>query len=221
MLENILPYEEYLLYLINHTHIYFLDCFMWLVSKTQVWIPLFILLLFLLIYKKSYKDWLPILIVIALVFLFCDQFSSGICKPYFSRLRPTHHPDFMNEVRVLHGYRGGKHGFISGHAANAFGFATITALLFRNKMYAFAIYGFAFMIAYSRVYLGVHFISDILAGSISGIIIGVIMYLIYRLYTKNRISVVLSTYRTKSLSISMIIYIFILLLYSALRLIIV
>lgn len=220
MLENILPYEKYLFYLINHTHTYFLDCFMWLISKTQVWIPLFIPLLFLLIYKKRYKEWLPVLIVITLVFLLCDQFSSSICKPFFARLRPTYHPDFMNEVRTLYGYRGGMYGFISGHAANAFGFATMTALLFRNKMYSFVIYVFAFIIAYSRVYLGVHFVSDILTGSISGIIIGVLIYQIYQLYVKRihkETIIILSTYRTKILSASMIAYIFILLLYSVLN----
>nr|WP_317174084.1 phosphatase PAP2 family protein [Dysgonomonas sp. GY617] len=80
-----------------------------------------------------------------LLFVFCDQFSSYICKPLFSRLRSTHHPDFMNDVRTLYGYVGGKYGFISGHATNSFGFATLTSLLFRNKIYRCVISLWAFI----------------------------------------------------------------------------
>lgn len=221
MLENILQYKKELFFLINHTSTSFLDCFMWLVSKTQIWTPLFISFLFILIYKKNWREWIPVLIIMALVLLFCDQFSSNICKPFFARLRPTHHPDFMSEVRTLYGYKGGMYGFISGHATNAFGFATITALLFQNKNYSYTIYGIAFVIAYSRIYLGVHFVSDILAGSIAGFTIGLIMYRIYlvcirRIYRGTKKYTIISVQRIKTLSIIMICYISIIFLYSTL-----
>ena len=125
----------------------------------------------------------------------------------------------MNEVITLHGYKGGMYGFISGHAMNAFGFATITALLFKNRMYSFTIYMFAFTIAYSRVYLGVHFISDVLAGGLAGIVIGFIMYSIYQLYIRriNKEAVeIVSLKRIKILSIIMLSYILILCIKSTL-----
>lgn len=219
MLESILIYERDLFFLINHPGNGFLDGFMWLVSQTRIWIPLFAVLLFALVFRNRAGKWLPVLVVIALTFLFCDQFSSGICKPFFARLRPTHHPDFMNEVRTLAGYRGGLHGFISGHAANAFGFATITALLFRNSPFSVSVYLLAVIIAYSRVYLGVHFLSDVLAGAISGIAIGFAMHRIYKLYAgqayKDTVTL-LSPLSASAIAAIVLSYILILFLYGVL-----
>lgn len=218
MLEEILPYERYLFFLINSSHTAFLDNIMWLFSGPLMWIPLMLFFLVSLIYNKKWQEWLPVLIAIAFLFVCCDQFSSHICKPFFARLRPTHHPDFMNEVRTLYGYVGGKYGFISGHATNAFGFATLTTLLFKNRVYACIIYIWAVTVSYSRVYLGVHFISDVVAGAISGIAIGVIVYQLYTLYirkvAKDQIIPIYSKRRAKIITDTIITYIFLFALFS-------
>ena len=124
-----------------------------------------------------------ILLAIVLVVTLCDQFASHICKPVFTRFRPTHHPDFMDQVKTVFGYRGGLYGFISSHAANAFGFATLMALIMRDKLFGWTIFLWATLTAYTRVYLGVHFISDIVPGAISGVFFG---YLVYKLYSFSR-----------------------------------
>lgn len=180
MLERILPYERDLFFLINGTHSYLTDCIMWLFSGSIIWLPIIVLFLFTLVYKKRWTEWLPLFISIAILFLLCDQVSSGLIKPAFMRLRPTHYPGIMEHVRTLYGYSGGKYGFVSGHACNAFGFSVFTILLFRNKIYTITIVLWAFLIAYSRVYLGVHFISDISAGAVIGIVIG---FGVFRFYT--------------------------------------
>lgn len=179
MLERLLPYEKDLFFLINHSHCYFTDCLMWLFSGSIIWIPIIIFLVFVLVYKKKWTEWLPLLVAIALIFLFCDQFSSGLIKPLFLRERPTHYPGIMEHVRTLYKYTGGQYGFISGHATNAFGFAIFMTLVFRNKVYNIAIISWAVIMAYSRVYLGVHFVSDVVFGALAGIIIG---YLVFKLY---------------------------------------
>lgn len=218
MLEKILPFERHLFFLINSSHTVLLDNVMWLFSGSVIWIPLILFFLLSLIYNKKWKEWLPVLIAIILLFVFCDQFASHICKPIFARLRPTHHPDFMNEVRTLYGYVGGRYGFISGHATNSFGFATLTTLLFRNKIYACIIYIWALTICYSRIYLGVHFVSDVVAGAISGIVIGVIVYQFYTLYiskiAKDQIIPIYSKRRTKIITDTIITYIFLFTLFS-------
>ncbi|KAA6344590.1 hypothetical protein EZS27_007788 [termite gut metagenome] len=180
MLEKILYYEHDLFLTLNGIHSTILDHFMWLYSGQVVWIPTAILILIILVYKKSWRNSLMILIAIVMVIGLCDQLSSGIIKPLFCRLRPTHHPLFADKVTTVFNYRGGKYGFISSHAANAFGFATFIALIFRYTLLSWTIYFWATLTAYSRIYLGVHFISDVVPGAIVGIALGYLIYYLYR-----------------------------------------
>jgi len=182
MLEKILPIEDDLFFLINGSHTSFLDSMMWIFSGKIIWAPLALFIIFTIIYKMNWKIWTPILLAIVVFFVLSDQFASSICKPYFSRLRPSHYPGIEDNVRTLYGYLGGKYGFISSHASNSFGFAALTAFLFKNRFYSITIFLWAFIVAYSRVYLGVHFVSDVVAGGIAGFTIGLLCYLLFRLY---------------------------------------
>ena len=179
MLEKILEYERGAFLWLNGSHNAFWDKFMWLYTGQVVWIPVTLFLLFLLFYKKDWKESLLILLTILLIITLCDQLTSHLFKPYFSRFRPTHHPDFMEYVKTVNDYRGGPYGFISGHAANAFGFATFTLLLFRYRWYSISILVWSTLMVYSRIYLGVHFISDVIPAMIVGILLG---YGCYKLY---------------------------------------
>ena len=183
MLEKILEYERGAFLWLNGNHNTFWDSFMWLYTGQIVWIPVLLLFVFLLFYKKDWKEALLVVLSIVLVITLCDQFSSHICKPTFMRFRPTHHPDFIDYVKTVNDYRGGKYGFISGHAANAFGFATFTLLLFRNRLFTISILLWSTLMVYTRIYLGVHFISDIIAGILTGILLG---FVIYKLYVFSR-----------------------------------
>ena len=183
MLEKILEYERSVFLWLNGGHTTFWDCFMWLYTGKIVWIPMILFFTFLLFYKKDWKEALWVVLSIVLVIALCDQFSSHICKPYFARFRPTHHPDFMDYVNIVNGYRGGSYGFISGHAANAFGFATFTLLLFRSRLFTISIIVWSTVMVYSRIYLGVHFISDIISGTIAGVLIG---FGVYKLFIFSR-----------------------------------
>ena len=183
MVEKILIYERDAFFALNGSDSAFLDRFMWIFTGKAIWLPLAFLILLVLIYKKNWRESLLILLAIVLVVTPCDQFASHVCKPVFTRFRPTHHPDFMDQVKTVFGYRGGLYGFISSHAANAFGFATLMALIMRDKLFGWTIFFWAVLTAYTRVYLGVHFISDIVPGAISGVFFG---YLVYRLYSFSR-----------------------------------
>lgn len=183
MVEKILVYERDLFFMLNGSDSPFLDRFMWLYSGKAVWLPLAAFILIVLLYKKKWRESILILLAIVLVITFCDQFASHVCKPIFTRFRPTHHPDFMDQVKTVFDYRGGKYGFISSHAANAFGFATFMSLLFRYRLFTWTIFLWAALTAYTRVYLGVHFITDIVPGAIAGVFFG---WLVYWLYVKAR-----------------------------------
>ena len=180
MLEQELQLEKNLFFHLNGSESVMLDHFFWLYSYKWTWIPLYICFFIIFIYKKNWKEIAIVLLAVALVILLCDQISSGFFKPFFQRFRPTHHPDFSEQVETVFGYRGGRYGFISSHAANAFGFATFTALIFRNTLFTTTIVFFALINAYSRIYLGVHFISDVVVGSLVGIAAGYTVYLLYQ-----------------------------------------
>jgi undecaprenyl-diphosphatase len=188
MVYDLIPGEERLFFLINGTHNNFFDCVMWVFSSIKIWTPLVLLLLINIVYKKPWKQYLPVLIILVLLFTVCDQLSSHLIKPLIARPRPTHYPGIMEHVRTLFDYTGGKFGFISGHATNSFGFAIFSSLLFRNKFYAAIVFLWAVIVAYSRIFIGVHFVSDILGGIIVGTSTGYFLYRVYS-YIIKKISV--------------------------------
>jgi len=181
MLEDILDYERNAFLWLNSCNSMFGDQFMWLFSSKIGWTPLAVMFIIILSYKnrERWKEILLIFVAIALVITLCDQFSSSFCKPFFARFRPTHHHEFMDSVNTVFDYRGGRYGFISSHASNAFGFATLTSLIFKMRFYSIMLIIWATVNSYSRIYLGVHFITDIIPGIISGILFGWIVYKIY------------------------------------------
>jgi len=190
MVEKLLEYERSVFLWLNGHHSPFWDSFMWLYTGQVVWIPLILLFLFVFIYKTEWKESVLILLSIVLIVVVCDQFSSHLCKPYFMRFRPSRHPDFKDFVHIVNDYRGGNYGFISGHAANAFGFAMFSLLLFRYRPYTILVLVWSTLMAYTRIYLGVHFLSDIIPGALSGIFFG---FLVYKLYVAVRRKVLKKT----------------------------
>lgn len=202
MLEKELAFERDAFFFLNGSDSSYLDSFMWLYSGKVVWLPLAVFIMTVLIYKKNWREYLLIFLSIALVITLCDQFASNVCKPFFSRLRPTHHPDFMDQVKIVFDYRGGKYGFISSHAANAFGFATFMSLLFRYKFFTCSIFTWSILTAYTRIYLGVHFISDIICGMLTGLFLGYLVYIVYR-YIRKKVKIETCTKRSTRLIYSL------------------
>ena len=179
MLEKELLLERDIFFLLNGSNSAFWDNFFYIYTNQWTWLIFYLCFLWVFIYKQDWKEIVCILLAVTLLVLLTDRISSGFFKPFFHRLRPTHHPDFMEQVKIVFDYRGGRYGFISSHAANAFGFATFCSLIFRNKLFTCTIFTFAFLNAYSRVYIGVHFISDVVAGAFFGILTGIIIFLLY------------------------------------------
>lgn len=168
---------------LNALHNDFFDGFMFWITDKFVWIPLYISIIYVIIKNKKHET-LLIAIGIILTIVFADQFASGFCKPLFERLRPSHDPSIDLLVHTVRGDKGDLYGFISSHAANTFGLAMFTALLFKNTWYSFMIFMWAILNSYSRIYLGVHFPIDILFGALSGVFIAWMFYALYLLLKK-------------------------------------
>lgn len=180
LVEQILPYEREVFLWLNGSDNIFWDSFMWIYSDKFTWIPLAIVAFAVFTYKTKWQKVLLFIACTALLFTLCDQLSASIIKPLFERYRPTHHPDFANAVKIVNDYRGGRYGFISAHAANGFGAAIFLSLVFRYSRLAIAVFSWASITAYSRVYLGVHFISDVIGGMVLGLVIGYLVYMIFQ-----------------------------------------
>jgi len=154
------------------------DWFMPFISSKSFWlIPIFIglVLLFWLGKKRGRIATLLIILTIATA----DPFCARVLKPTFKRLRPSHE---LSDVRLL-GKKGGKYGFPSNHAANVAGSMLILAFFYRRYKYLCG--GLALVVGYSRIYLGVHYPTDVLAGFVIGIGISVGWILIWRSLTNH------------------------------------
>jgi len=156
----------------------FADVFFYLSTNLPVWIPMFLIVLWLVFIRQGAQGLVTVFFV-AMVILFADQISSSIFKPIFERWRPTHDPVLQYLVHTVNDYRGGNYGFCSSHAANGFGVATFLALVVRNIPLSISLYSWALVTSYSRIYLGVHFVGDILVGALLGIVIARVAYEIY------------------------------------------
>ena len=125
---------------------------------------------------------------IILLIICSDQISSSVFKPLFERPRPCHNEAIKDLVYLPNGHCGGAYGFISSHSCNVFALASFITLLLKKhyKKIALVMFTWATLVAYSRIYMGVHYPGDVIAGAAVGLIIGVIIAKIAKLFIKEQ-----------------------------------
>ncbi len=178
-MDSIGAWDTQVFFFLNGLHAPWLDPIMFYLSKTLTSLPVYVLIIYLLYKKFNTKIWIPLICIIACIGL-TDRITSGIMKPAFARLRPTHEPLLVEKVHTVNGYKGGKFGFASSHAANTFGLSMLIFMLLRKeKRQIGLLFVWAAVISYTRIYLGVHYPGDILAGALIGLGCAWICYSLY------------------------------------------
>lgn len=175
MIEQLVEWDKALFLTLNEAHVEWMDNLMVAISDNIIWLPLYLWMIWLLFqnYGKQFWWWL---IAIALTILISDQFTSGFMKPFFARPRPCHDPAIGYLVHIVDRC-GGKYGFASSHAANTFGVATLLFITLKPyQRFIGWIFAWSAVVAYSRIYLGVHYPLDVTVGGLVGIGSGYLSY---------------------------------------------
>ena len=169
-MEEIILEDKQAMIFLNNLGSSTFDPFWILVSEKWFWIPLYVIFLYFLYKNFNKKSLFYILLFVALGITASDQIAN-IFKFGFERLRPCHDPSLEGLLREVK--CGGKFGFYSAHSSNSFFVATYLTMLLGKKIkqLPYFLFVWAAIVAYSRVYLGMHFPGDIIVGAIMGILL--------------------------------------------------
>ena len=183
VLEQLLHIDTEILLAINGWHAPWADTLMWIISAKETWIPLYLLLIGLLVWRyrqpaTTRVKWMQkvpacvlMIIVIGLAVGAADFIASGILKDWVARPRPSRVPELEGVLHLVNGYKSGRYGFVSSHAANTMACGLLFSLIWRKKITTCGLMLWVAANCYSRMYLGVHYPLDILGGLIVGALV--------------------------------------------------
>lgn len=178
MSEFIRRIDEQVLFGFQSIHNEFLNVFFWYVSEAWVFIPLWAWALIQIYRRYDKSQYVGIVILAALTIVLSDQ-TSNVFKNHFKRLRPTHDEAVKDNIQLVNDYKGGTYGFYSAHASNSAAVCVLSLLLIRDSKVRYWMCLYPLLSGLSRLYLGVHYFSDILMGWLMGSLLAILTYLLF------------------------------------------
>ena len=180
-LSTLIDIDRQVLYAFNGSDSLFMDGLMMTLTGGVTWVPFYLILFYLVV--KNNETMAQIFLLVgcsALCILLADGMADGLVKPWVARLRPANEPEIKYIVDVVDNFRGTSYSFFSAHAANTFALATFFSLVVRSRLLNGFVFAWALLNCYTRLYLGVHYPSDVLVGIAWGAVAGGVAYLVYR-----------------------------------------
>ncbi|GAA3626309.1 phosphatase PAP2 family protein [Flavivirga jejuensis] len=176
MIDQLLKYDTELFLFLNNLGSEPWDNLWLIITNKYTFIPFYAVLLFLLYKKYGLKSLLVFVVVVALMITFTDQITN-VFKRGFQRPRPCGEANLIDQMRFI-AVRCGKYGFFSGHSSNSMAAAVFAGLMLRAhyKNLIFILLFWSVVVAYSRIYVGVHYPLDIICGLTFGAISGFLFY---------------------------------------------
>ncbi len=185
-LSTAIDIDRKILEFFNGSDSLFLDSLMVTLTSGATWFPLYVALLYLVIKNNDTIAQISVVVGSCLLCFFLTEFfTEGIVKPIVARPRPGNDPVYMYMVDVVNGRRGSNYSFFSAHASNTFGVAVFFCWLVRNKLLSWLMISWSLINCYTRLYLAMHYPSDIFVGLIFGAIVGSVAYLVCYLAFRN------------------------------------
>lgn len=174
--------DAWLLLAVNGMHSDYWDSFMRLYSTRKLlWIPLYASLAYVIYRNLGWRVFLWTVLLELLCLSVTDAAASHLIKPYVGRLRPANLDSAIaSMVHVVDGHRGGAYSFPSSHSGNTWGMVMLMALLLRHRWIVFSLSVWALVMCYSRMYLGLHYPSDLLVGCLLGVACAWMAWLVLR-----------------------------------------
>lgn len=179
MIETLTSLDQQILLFFNGFHTPFLDEAISLITGKWIWIPFYLLLIDLLFRKLGPKYALLTLVAVVLAIVMTDQICASVIRPVVGRLRPCN-PDnpIFQYITLVNGIQPGGYSWPSCHAANTFALATLLSCVMRSRKFTAFIFVWAIIVSLSRLYVGVHYPTDLLCGAAFGSVLGYLALLI-------------------------------------------
>lgn len=179
-LQTLIDWDTQALLWINGMHCDYADNLMEMISGRFVWIPLYVSLAVMMFRHFDRRIAAACIVAAVILLVLDDQICSSVVRRAVGRLRPANPDNPISPlVHIVDGYRGGPFGFPSAHSTNSWGLAFLMTYVFRRHLIAWPMALWAVLMCYSRMYLGVHYPGDLLAGMLLGMMLSTMVYCLF------------------------------------------